>query len=92
MTDKVPSKPMAAADLSPEAIALAARMYNAARCGDIEILHQALLAGLPSNMTNEKGDSLVSANEMASCLIFPASNPLILSHSLCLPLIMATLK
>lgn len=59
MTDKVPSKPMAAADLSPEAIALAARMYNAARCGDIEILHQALLAGLPSNMTNEKGDSLL---------------------------------
>ena len=47
--------------LSPEAIAFAARIYDAARAGQIDIFEQALPAGLPANMTNEKGDSLVSA-------------------------------
>lgn len=46
--------------LPPEAIALAGRMYNAARNGDIALLEQALPAGLPANMTNDKGDTLVS--------------------------------
>ncbi|KAI6779961.1 putative ankyrin repeat protein PA3287-like protein 1 [Emericellopsis cladophorae] len=45
--------------IPPEAIALAGRMYNAARQGDMAILGQALLAGLPPNMTNEKGDTLL---------------------------------
>ncbi|TPX17630.1 uncharacterized protein E0L32_012075 [Thyridium curvatum] len=45
--------------LPPEAIALATRMYNAAREGDMAIFEQALPAGLPANMTNEKGDTLL---------------------------------
>merc|ERR1712054_420221 len=45
--------------IPPEAIALAGRMYNAARQGDMAILGQALPAGLPPNMTNEKGDTLL---------------------------------
>lgn len=45
--------------LSPEAIALAGRMYDAARAGDLSVFQQALPAGLPPNMTNEKGDTLV---------------------------------
>jgi hypothetical protein len=48
-----------AADLPPEAIAFATRMYDAARAGQLDIFQQALPAGLPANMTNEKGDSLV---------------------------------
>ncbi|KAI1483662.1 hypothetical protein K445DRAFT_322543 [Daldinia sp. EC12] len=49
----------APASLPPEAIEFAGRMYNAARAGEIEIFQQALPAGLPPNMTNEKGDSLL---------------------------------
>ncbi|PHH71178.1 hypothetical protein CDD82_6707 [Ophiocordyceps australis] len=46
--------------LSPEAIQLASRLYDAARMGDKDmLLRQALSAGLPANMTNEKGDSLL---------------------------------
>lgn len=45
--------------LPPEAIALAGRMYDGARKGDIALFQQALPAGLPANMTNEKGDTLV---------------------------------
>lgn len=45
--------------LPPEAIAFAGRMYDAARAGNVETFQQALPAGLPPNMTNEKGDSLV---------------------------------
>ncbi|KAK1483537.1 hypothetical protein CCUS01_15719 [Colletotrichum cuscutae] len=48
-----------ASSLPPEAIALAGRMYDAARKGDLAIFQQALPAGLPANMTNEKGDTLV---------------------------------
>jgi hypothetical protein len=48
-----------AADLPPEAIAFATQMYDAARAGRLDIFQQALPAGLPANMTNEKGDSLV---------------------------------
>ncbi|KAK1674002.1 ankyrin repeat-containing domain protein [Colletotrichum godetiae] len=48
-----------AQSLPPEAIALAGRMYDSARKGDIAIFQQALPAGLPANMTNEKGDTLL---------------------------------
>ncbi|KFY91135.1 hypothetical protein V498_05641 [Pseudogymnoascus sp. VKM F-4517 (FW-2822)] len=48
--------------LSPEAIAFAARIYDAARAGQIDLFEQALPAGLPANMTNEKGDSLQLSN------------------------------
>jgi len=54
-----------AADLPPEAIAFASRMYDAARAGQMDIFEQALPAGLPANMTNEKGDSLVGTSALA---------------------------
>lgn len=50
-----------APEIPPEAIAFATRMYDAARAGQIEVFQQALPAGLPANLTNDKGDSLVSA-------------------------------
>ncbi|KAF7559417.1 hypothetical protein G7046_g4748 [Stylonectria norvegica] len=45
--------------LTPEALALAARLYDSARKGEVPIFEQALPAGLPPNMTNEKGDTLL---------------------------------
>ncbi|KAL6400487.1 ankyrin domain containing protein [Ilyonectria robusta] len=45
--------------LPPEAIAFAGRMYDSARAGDLPTFEQALPAGLPPNMTNEKGDTLL---------------------------------
>lgn len=45
--------------LPPEAIELAGRMYDAARAGDLATFQQALPAGLPANLANEKGDTLV---------------------------------
>ena len=47
---------------SPEIVAFATRMYDAARQGDTLIFEQALPAGLPPNMTNDKGDSLVRSS------------------------------
>lgn len=52
--------------LSPEVIAFAGRMYDAARAGDVTVFEQALPAGLPPNMTNEKGDTLVRASLKAT--------------------------
>ncbi|KAK3314074.1 ankyrin repeat-containing domain protein [Apodospora peruviana] len=46
-------------NLPPEAIALAGRIFDAARQGNIDMLRQALSARLPANMTNEKGDTLL---------------------------------
>jgi hypothetical protein len=58
--DSVPPGPPASADeLPPEAIALAGRLFEAARKGQMDIFEQALPRGLSPNMTNEKGDSLV---------------------------------
>ena len=54
---------------SPEIIAFATRMYDAARQGDVAIFEQALPAGLPPNMTNDKGDSLVRSSQRS----FPLS-------------------
>lgn len=45
---------------SLEAIKLAAQMYNAAREGNKQVLEKAVLEGMPPNLTNEKGDTLVS--------------------------------
>jgi hypothetical protein len=45
--------------LPSDAVALAGRMYDAARAGDLAVFEQALPAGLPANLTNEKGDTLV---------------------------------
>jgi hypothetical protein len=58
--DSAPPGPPASADqLPPEAIALAGRLFEAARKGQMDIFEQALPKGLSPNMTNEKGDSLV---------------------------------
>ncbi|ETN38558.1 uncharacterized protein HMPREF1541_06594 [Cyphellophora europaea CBS 101466] len=64
--DSAPPQPDAAdpntsntPELPPEAIALATRFFNAARSGQMDIFEQALPHGLPSNMTNDKGDSLL---------------------------------
>ncbi|QYS96324.1 ANK_REP_REGION domain-containing protein [Trichoderma simmonsii] len=51
--------PGAPPTLSPEAIAFAGRMYDSARKGEVAVFEQALPAGLPPNMTNEKGDTLL---------------------------------
>lgn len=50
--------------LPPEAIEFAGRMYDAARSGQKDVFEQALPAGLPANMTNEKGDTLVGHLQM----------------------------
>ena len=58
---------MSAAQLPPAAVALAGRMFEAARKGDddsIALLTQALQGGLPANLTNDKGDSLVSQHSI----------------------------
>lgn len=55
--------PTSVSQLPPEAVALAGRMFEAARKGDetsVALLTQALQRGLPANLTNHKGDSLVS--------------------------------
>ncbi|KAH8773701.1 ankyrin repeat-containing domain protein [Diaporthe sp. PMI_573] len=57
--DKTGPGPSAAPSLPPEAIELATRMYNAARQGDKDLLTQAITAGLPPNLTNDKGDTLL---------------------------------
>ncbi|KAJ0103948.1 ankyrin-like protein [Diaporthe amygdali] len=44
---------------SLEAIRLAAQMYNAAREGNKKVLEEAIESGLPANLTNEKGDTLL---------------------------------
>lgn len=49
--------------LPPAAIELASKMFDAARKGDeqsVALLTQALARGLPANLTNDKGDTLVS--------------------------------
>ncbi|KAL7813168.1 ankyrin [Trichoderma aethiopicum] len=45
--------------LTPELVAFASQMYDSARQGQIAVFEQALPAGLPPNLTNEKGDTLL---------------------------------
>lgn len=72
--DSAPPNPPASADqLPPEALALAARLFEAARSGQIDIFEQALTRGLKPNMTNEKGDSLVG--------LFSSFDPQTVFHS-----------
>ncbi len=72
-----PTTPTPTVTLPPEALDFAARVYNAARAGDLPLFNQALLAGLPPNMTNGKGDSLIM---LASYHGHPALVRLLLSH------------
>ncbi|TFY62207.1 hypothetical protein EVJ58_g4015 [Rhodofomes roseus] len=53
---------MAAANggtLPSETVEFAHRMFDAARSGDTALLSQAIDAGLPVNLTNEKGNTLL---------------------------------
>lgn len=59
MLTYTPSQTKMSSDLPPEAIAFASRMYDAARAGQVDVFQQALPAGLPPNLTNDKGDTLV---------------------------------
>lgn len=62
--DVAPPQPdEAPTQLPPAAIEFASKIFDAARKGDehsVALLTQALARGLPANMTNDKGDSLVS--------------------------------
>ncbi|KAF2837964.1 ankyrin [Patellaria atrata CBS 101060] len=51
-----PSKP---SSLPPEALDLAAKLFNAARTGSTPLLSQYLTAGIPPNLTNHAGDTLL---------------------------------
>ncbi|KAJ9605128.1 hypothetical protein H2200_010518 [Cladophialophora chaetospira] len=73
--------PQSADELPPEAIALAGRFFEAARSGQIDILEQALSRGLPANLTNDKGDTLLMLAsyhghaELASLLVKHGADP-----------------
>ena len=54
--------PPTANQLPPEAIALASKFFEAARKGQMDVLEQGLSRGLPANLTNDKGDTLVSTS------------------------------
>ena len=73
MADKVNIDPENPA-IPPEAIAFASRMYDAARAGQLDIFEQALPAGLPANLTNEKGDSLVCSSVCFTMKTFQATH------------------
>jgi len=51
--------PPSADALPPEAIALAGRFFDAARQGQTDVFEQALPRGLPANLTNDKGDTVL---------------------------------
>ncbi|OCH88232.1 ankyrin [Obba rivulosa] len=51
--------PPNAADLPAETIEFAHRMFDAAREGETELLSQALNVGLPPDLTNERGNTLL---------------------------------
>ncbi|KAF4501405.1 ankyrin [Fusarium agapanthi] len=53
------NQPARAGSLTSEMIEFASRMYDAARKGDVATFEQALPAGLPPNLTNDKGDTLL---------------------------------
>ncbi|KAH7192407.1 ankyrin repeat-containing domain protein [Fusarium flagelliforme] len=59
MSEEASNQPHRASSLTPEMIDFASRMYDAARKGDVATLEQALPAGLPPNLTNDKGDTLL---------------------------------
>ncbi|KAI4099647.1 MAG: hypothetical protein L6R37_005878 [Teloschistes peruensis] len=53
------SPPADPSSLPPEALELATRLFNAARAGDVAMFQQAIPAGLPVNLTNDKGDTVL---------------------------------
>ncbi|QDS73573.1 hypothetical protein FKW77_001217 [Venturia effusa] len=45
--------------LPPEALELAAKLFDFARAGDVPSLSQYLAAGIPTNLTNHEGNTLL---------------------------------
>ncbi|KAH7886557.1 ankyrin repeat-containing domain protein [Phlebopus sp. FC_14] len=59
MATETPKAPPSVASLPPETLDFANRMFDAAREGNSELLLQAVDAGLPANLTNAKGNTLL---------------------------------
>lgn len=55
ITTVEPKKQPSAADLPPETLAFAQKVFELARRGDTEVLDAYLVAGLPPNLTNAQG-------------------------------------
>ncbi|KAF2101412.1 ankyrin [Rhizodiscina lignyota] len=53
------AKPSSVNDLPPAAVELATKLFDAAREGSTALLSQYLDAGIPPNLTNHKGDTLI---------------------------------
>lgn len=58
-TNGTPQQPQSVADLPPAALDLAAKLFNLAREGDTATLQQYISAGVPKNLTNATGDTLL---------------------------------
>jgi ankyrin repeat protein len=54
-----PSNPSNRPQLPPEALELASKLFDFARAGDVEHLLAYITAGIPANLTNHKGDTLL---------------------------------
>ncbi|KAF5009649.1 hypothetical protein FDECE_4150 [Fusarium decemcellulare] len=52
------NQPARSDSLTPEMVEFASKMYDSARRGEVAVFQQALPAGLPPNLTNDKGDTL----------------------------------
>ncbi|KAI5476556.1 hypothetical protein MNV49_007503 [Pseudohyphozyma bogoriensis] len=72
-----PASKVYPSSLPPEAIAYARQFFDHARKGDVEACRAPLEAGLPPNLTNEKGDTLLM---LATYHGHAALTSLLLSH------------
>ncbi|KZT30046.1 ankyrin [Neolentinus lepideus HHB14362 ss-1] len=85
-------------DLTPETLAFAARMFDAARQGNTELLVQATQRGLPANLTNEKGNTILmlaayaGQTETVRALLTSGADPNRLNDNLQSPLAGAIFK
>lgn len=67
--------------LPSEAVAYARQFFDGARRGEIELFKAPLEAGLPSNLTNDKGDTLLMLacyhghSELAELLLMHGADP-----------------
>ena len=66
-----PSGDAPPASIPSAAIEFATRMFDAARGGDLATFQQALPHGLPANLTNDKGDTLVCSIIIDRVLSYP---------------------
>ncbi|KAF7191788.1 putative ankyrin repeat protein [Pseudocercospora fuligena] len=58
-TTQPSSKAISASQLPPEALDLATKLFDFARTGQTSSLDQYISAGIPVNLTNHKGDTLL---------------------------------